>query len=103
MNTIVYFIHLVWSGLLNENEPVITTSKETAFREYAKLLQSIGYRAPKKKETFEQYREAFTEFEWKYRNEYPEITKKDLKANIANPNEWNTEENEVMFFEQPLK
>ena len=96
----VFFIHHVCGGLLGEYEPVISLDESEAFSVFNETVTGIGFREPEKEETFEQYRKSFYDFESRYRDEFPSITSKEKKIQIANSKLWLPDENEIQFYEK---
>lgn len=98
MKFTIYFFQWVWSGLLSEHEPVVTSDEKECFAQLTELLTTeFGFRKPKRRENLDSYLAAFHDFEYRYRNEFSSISKKERKANIADERLWNTEDNELNF------
>lgn len=97
MKVTIFFIQLIWSGLLSEHEPTITASESEAFMSFVGIATNCGFRKPKKGETFEAYREDYFDFEYRYRNEYDNITKTERSQQIAKNSDWNPDDNEILF------
>ena len=99
----VWFLLHVWSGLLNEKEPFVTSDRDEAFEKLKSVLQEdFGFRAAKEAESMEDYLQAFHDFEDRYRNDYPSITDEERAENIANDGDWNTDDNELIFYKQDI-
>jgi hypothetical protein len=100
----VWVILHVWSGLINENEPFVTPQRDEAFEKLKSTLhEDFGFRAAKKEETMEEYLQAFQDFEYRYRNEYESVTDKDRADNIANEQDWDPADNELLFHTQEIR
>jgi len=94
----VHMFHWIWSGLISEHEPFITTNKRLFFLKLTKTLHDyFGFRKPSKGETLEKYIAAFRDFEYKYRNDYDDLTDGDKSFNISKEINWDTEENEIVI------
>ena len=100
----VWVILHVWSGLLEENEPFVTPSKEKAFETLEQTLHDdFGFRAARNGESLEEYLQAFRDFEYKYRNEYESVTEEDKAENIFSDSDWNPSDNELLFHTQEIR
>ncbi|HEV8513598.1 MAG TPA: hypothetical protein VGQ59_09985, partial [Cyclobacteriaceae bacterium] len=67
------------------------------------IVTSCGFRKPKSKESFEEYRREYFDFEFRYRNDYKSISAAEKRKQISTPRDWRTDDNEILYHEKEIE